>query len=258
MARIFKNLGIKMNSIPWALFCPNSKGSRTLGKLILHFNTPEMTERLCQMVPGAIVIDNGSAEHPYRGSNRCIRQENLGFTKGWNCAIKTLWEEFDVFWLMNSDIKISPASVKRVEWIVRAYPNILFFTPAYNCWMKHCQPREGLGLKETSVLEFTAPVINKKVFNKIGFFDELFAKGYGVDFDFCYRARKAGIRMYVDHKSSFYHWGHQTILKHEGIIQYKKEAEREMVSGLSHKYGPDHEALMLSACGVNGAGYSFD
>ena len=31
-----------------------------IAKLILHFNTPELTLRLCEMVPDAIVIDNGS------------------------------------------------------------------------------------------------------------------------------------------------------------------------------------------------------
>ena len=37
-----------------------------LAKLILHFNTPELTAKLCRMVPGAIVIDNGSTGKPYR------------------------------------------------------------------------------------------------------------------------------------------------------------------------------------------------
>ena len=31
-----------------------------IAKLILHYNTPELTLRLCQMVSDAIVIDNGS------------------------------------------------------------------------------------------------------------------------------------------------------------------------------------------------------
>jgi GT2 family glycosyltransferase len=218
-----------------------------LGKLILHFNTPEMTELLCQMVPGAIVIDNGSTLFPYAGGNRCIRQENLGFTKGWNQAIKSVWDEFDSFWLMNSDIEITPENVERVEILSGL---TWFFTPAYNCWMKHCQPQDQGGLEETFIMEFTAPVISKKVFEQIGFFDPLFAKGYGVEFDFCYRAKQAGIVMFVDHASRFYHLGQQTISQHEGILRYSSIANRELVTGLAYKYGPDYGALVFNGLNI--------
>lgn len=241
----WNNIGLKKQSVSGNMFRLHHGGRRTLGKLILHYNTPEMTERLCRMVPGAIVIDNGSTEYPYKGANRCIRQENLGFTEGWNHAIKTLWNEFDMFWLMNSDIVIDPESVKRVEWIVAAYPNVLFFTSAYNCWIKGSQPKENTGLAETSLIEFTAPVISKDVFEKIGFLDNLFPKGYGVDFDYCFRARQAGIQMYVDHYSCFYHLEHQTIEKYEGFMQYSKNASQEMEAGLSLKYGSDYRTLIF-------------
>ncbi len=240
-----RNMNIKMRSIPGMIFRLEHGRCRRLGKLILHFNTPELTEQLCRMVPDAIVIDNGSTEHPYCGKNRCIRQENFGFTEGWNRAVKTLWTEFDMFWLMNSDIVIDPESVKRVEWIAATSLDVLFFTPAYNCWMKHCTPIPNEGLIEVPLMEFTAPVISRKVFEIIGFFDKLFAKGYGVDFDFCYRARQKGLKMYVDHKSSFYHLGHQTIAKHEGILQYSQEANREMENGLVSKYGPEYKSLIF-------------
>ena len=239
------NMNIRMQSIPGIMFRLEHRRCRKLGKLILHFNTPEMTELLCRMVPDAIVIDNGSTKHPYCGKSRCIRQENLGFTEGWNRAINALWNEFDMFWLMNSDIIIDQESVKRVEWIAATRPDILFFTPAYNCWMKHCTPIPNEGLIEVPLMEFTAPVISRKVFEIIGFFDKLFAKGYGVDFDFCYRARQKGLKMYVDHKSSFYHLGHQTIAKHKGILQYSQEADREMENGLVSKYGPEYKSLIF-------------
>lgn len=240
-----RNMNIRMESVSGAMFRLEHGQCRRLGKLILHFNTPEMTEQLCRMVPDAIVIDNGSTVYPYTGTNRCIRQDNLGFTEGWNRAIKTLWNEFDMFWLMNSDIVIDPQSVKRVEWIAANQLEVLFFTPAYNCWIRHCNPLLGKELEEISLMEFTAPVISKKVFEAIGFFDEIFAKGYGVDFDFCYQARRKGLKMYVDHKSCFYHLGHQTIAKHGGILQYRLEANREMENGLVAKYGSEYKNLIF-------------
>lgn len=214
------------------------------GKLILHFNTPELTENLCRMVPGAIVIDNGSTRFPYKGKNRCIRQDNLGFTKGWNRAIETLWDEFDVFWLMNSDIQVSRSNLYRIETLA-ARPDLLFFTPSFNCWMKHCQPNRNKKIETTTILEFTAPIIRKEVFERIGLFDPIFAMGYGVEFDFCYRAKQAGIPMHVDHRSSFYHMGQQTISKHGGILDYSKHANYELKSGLLQKYGPNYESLVF-------------
>lgn len=222
-----------------------SKGNPKLAKLILHFNTPSLTNQLCKMVPGAIVIDNGSTRFPYNGTNRCIRQDNFGFTKGWNEAIKTLYDEFDAFWLMNSDIQISPVSIKRVEQIVSHHQEVKFFTPSYNCWMKHCQPGNGSGMAETGVIEFTAPIIRKEVFEQIGFFDELFSRGYGVEFDYCYKARKAGIKMYVDFNSKFYHLGQQTISKHEGLISYSAKANFELTHGLITRYGENYMGIVF-------------
>ena len=218
--------------------------------MILHYNTPELTNALCKMVPDAIIIDNGSAKFPYKGRNRCIRQGDFGFTKGWNEAVKALYPEFDAFWLMNSDIVIDSKSIRRVEEIVETRPDILFFTPAYNCWMKHCQPGVGNGLTEIDVMEFTAPIIRKGVFDRIGFFDELFTRGYGVEFDFCYKARKAGIGMYVDYASKFYHIGQQTISKHEGLLTYSAKANFELTHGLMTRYGQEYFDLIFGGLSI--------
>lgn len=211
-----------------------------LAKMILHYNMPELTEALCRMVPDAIVIDNGSSKYPYKGRNKVIRQGDFGFTKGWNEAIKRLFDSSDAFWLMNSDIRITEKSIRRVESVLETRPDIRFFTPAYNCWMKHCQQIQGAGLVECDVLEFTAPVIRKDVFIDLGFFDELFARGYGVEFDFCYKARQAGIKMWVDHESEFYHLGQQTISKHEGLLAYSAKANFELTHGLMNRYGTEY------------------
>jgi GT2 family glycosyltransferase len=221
-----------------------------LGKLILHYNTPELTMALCQMVPGAIVIDNGSSRR-YTGNHRCIRFEtNYGFTKGWNEAIKSLYDEFDGFWLMNSDITVTRQSVRRVEEVCKNNPEVMMFTPTYNCWMQHCKPQGKKNLEETKVLEFTAPIIRKEVFEKIGFFNEVFVRGYGVEFDFCYRMRQKGLKIFVDHGSSFNHIGHQTIKNSGGLISYSREANFELTKGLSSIYGHSWKSIVLKDCNI--------
>lgn len=220
-----------------------------LASLILHYNTPQLTANLCRMVPGAIVIDNGSTQKPLKTGNRVITlPQNYGFTKGWNEGIKAVWNEFDAFWLMNSDIEVNPASVARVEQLVGK--GIDIFTPVYNCWMKHAQQHRTGNLRETSIIEFTAPIISKKVFQTIGMFDEIFSMGYGVEFDFCYRARKAGFKIWVDDASSFHHIGHQTISKTGGLISYSKKANFELTHGLLKKYGWDWMGIVLKGVDI--------
>lgn len=217
-----------------------------IAKLILHYNTPRLTADLCRMVPDAIIIDNGSTQKPLATGNQVMElNQNYGFTIGWNIAVKSLMNDgYDAFWLMNSDITITPASIKRIEEVMDN-PDVDIITPVYNCWMKHCQQMNTKGIRETNIMEFTAPIIKRKVFEKIGFFDELFALGYGVEFDFCYRARQAGFKLWVDDGSSFHHIGHQTIKANEGLIQYSKKANFELTHGLLQKYGWDWMGIVL-------------
>jgi GT2 family glycosyltransferase len=216
-----------------------------IAKLILHYNTPKLTADLCRMVPDAIIIDNGSDKQPLATGNMVISlAKNYGFTIGWNLAIKMLWNDYDAFWLMNSDITITPESVNRVCKLIEN-EDIDILTPVYNCWMKHCQQQITKGLRSTNIIEFTAPVIKKSVFEKIGLFDERFAMGYGVEFDFCYRARQKDLKIWVDDGSSFHHIGHQTIKANDGIIAYSKKANFELTHGLLNKYGWDWMGIVL-------------
>lgn len=222
-----------------------------LAKLILHYNTPELTAKLCEMVPDAIVIDNGST-NTFSGANRVIRlPENYGFTKGWNEGIKRVYDEFDAFWLMNSDIKVSKQSIERVESLINE-KGIDIFTPSYNCWIKNAQNKGTNGVREVKVIEFTAPIIHKRVFEKIGFLDNRFVRGYGVEFDYCYRARKAGFKIWVDDASQFYHIGQQTIsTQTDGIIPYSQAANLELTRGLIAIYGEKWRDIILAGVDMN-------
>lgn len=217
-----------------------------IGILILYFNTPGLVDNLCKEIPEAIVIDNGSSEDKkYTGKNRCIRFNHpYGFTKGWNEAVKALWNEFDAFWLMNSDIVITR---KDVDNTIKTLQNndIDILSPSYNCWIKDCQNLKSGTIREVKVIEFTAPIIKKKVFEKIGMMDEIFIRGYGVEFDYCYRARNHGFRIWVDDTNSFRHIGQGTINKHEGIINYSEKANFECNHGMLNKYGSNWRDIVF-------------
>jgi GT2 family glycosyltransferase len=228
-----------------------------IAKLILNFNTPELTHKLAMSVPGAIVIDNGSTipitvtKVPYSG----IRfADNLGFTRNWNRAIQYIMDQwpgkFDAFWLMNSDIVIDQDSIARIESLAES-SNYHMLSASYNCWIEQCQNHHSPGVREVRCIELTAPVILSSVFESFDFFDERFILGYGVDLDFCYRMQKAGLKMYVDDLSEFHHIGHQTIYATDQVQLYKSKAMDELRSGMSEKYGPEWRNEILPALGIN-------
>ena len=229
-----------------------------IAKLILHYNTPEVTSRLCAMVPDSIVIDNGS-DIPFSSvmpEHTVYRfEDNLGFTRNWNRALRHLMHMdhtwYDAYWLMNSDIEIAPASIRRIEQLMDecVYDMI---TPAYNCWMPSCRNNGSPGVREVTCIEFTAPVISRWVFDRIGFFNETFERGYGVEFDWALRMRAAGLKLCCDDGSVFHHLGQQTINTVGTLVEYEEKAKEELNDGMIKLYGYNwrlmlKEELQISA-----------
>jgi GT2 family glycosyltransferase len=241
--------------------------------LILHYNTPEVTTPLAESIPEAIIIDNGSDNDKRLKVKNIIIQldKNYGFSKGWNEGIKVMIPtlkttnsklptsadiisaaliqilrkdniEPEYYWLLNSDIEIERKDIEAVKKFASTN-KFDIFTPTYNCWAKECQPGYLKKPTELGVIELAAPVISAKVFNRIGLFDETFSKGYGVEYDFCYRARKAGLKVGVFTGASFYHIGSQTIQK-LGFKDYVTQAKQEQGRGERNKYGVNHFEIL--------------
>ena len=227
-----------------------------IAKLILHYNTPEITIRLCQMVPDAIVIDNGSdIDLATLGvKNTIVRfPSNLGFTPNWNRAVKFIMQNDEgtntAFWLMNSDIEISRESINRIEYLMELHPYAMI-TPSYNCWMKDCKNNGSPGIRQVRCIEFTAPVIRRSVFEQIGYFDETFSLGYGVEFDWALRMQDKGLKQYCDDGSVFYHHGQQTINTTGTLQEYEAKAVYELNRGMEKFYGNDWRDMIKFKLGV--------
>jgi GT2 family glycosyltransferase len=101
------------------------------------------------------------------------------------------------------------------------------------------------------MIEFTAPIIKKRVFEKIGLLDGDFKRGYGVEFDFCYRAKQEGFRLWVDDSNHFIHKGQCTINKHEGIIAYSSKANIELNHVMLNKYGYNWRNIMFEDMNID-------
>ena len=218
-----------------------------LAKMILHYATDAYTRSLLRQVPDAIVVDNGSPR-PFQGAR--IRQPDLGFTRGWNTAIRSIYGEFDAFLLMNNDIDITQETIRRLVTILEKYPRIGIISAAYNSyhklmrppkkrWLFPDAPSPANGIRYVPFVELTAPIIRKTLFDAIGLFDERFVKGYRVDYDFAYRTWSAGFSAAVFEGATFHHHEHRSIKSRTTYFRYRRTAVKEMRRELKKKYGKD-------------------
>lgn len=77
---------------------------------------------------------------------------------------------------------------------------------------------------ERDKLAFYCALFERKLVARIGLLDEVFQNG-GEDFDFCYRAKKAGWRFFSVHKSFVFHFGGKTrkVSENENYELHHKE-----------------------------------
>lgn len=197
--------------------------------LILHFNTKEHTENLCRELPEAVVIANCEIYDlnvKYRIIELC---RNNGFTEGWNIGVKLAMERTDAthFWLCNSDIiPYKDCFQKLSEFIETSELGII--TANYNCWNEEVRHIDSAGTRPIKFIEFTAPVISRKTFEQIGYLDSAnFPNGYGVEYDFCHRAAKAGIKAGIYDHAEFYHIRKQSINQLPDQEEYERNGLRQ-------------------------------
>jgi len=90
------------------------------------------------------------------------------------------------------------------------------------------------------MIDIIAPVIRLDLWKKLGGFDENFSRGWGMDWDFCYRMYKAGYVGMVDHRVQMrhllggtYRTGNAPETDEARTMKAEDEAEKYM----TNKYG---------------------
>ena len=173
-----------------------------------------------------IVVDNASTD----GSDLQIKKkypqvsliknaENLGFAKAVNQAVKKAKGE--LIFVGNDDLLFEKNSLKILSTYLVKNKNIgicggkIYYKNKpkkvasagfqMNKWTGNIYISENPGqLKEPDWVQGCAMLIQKKVFKKIGYFDEHFTHFFE-DFDFCLRARKAGFKVVYFPSAKFFH-----------------------------------------------------
>lgn len=204
-----------------------------VAKLILHYQRNDLTDQVLRTFPDAIVVDNGSADPFEKAGIRLAT--NLGYTRGFVAALKQVLDDYDAVALLNNDIVAEPTTFDALSRSLELNPRLGIIAASCNSPHSQMPKQPGMGLRLVPFVEFVAPLIRTEVFHRIGMLDERFSLGWGVEVDFCWRARGAGYFVAVSDAVSIRHLQHQTIESTTGYPAYKARAEREMLVGFERQ-----------------------
>jgi len=195
--------------------------------IIIKWNTRDILYKCLkslekEKVDEIIVVDNASSD----GSVEMLRKHfknviliinpiNYGYAKAANIGIKNSMG--DLILLLNSDIFIEKGTIKRIKLFMsnnpnveiaspllyspegeqiktlRPIPNLIFMLLEYS-FISHIFPFAKAILPK--YIQGAALVIRRDIVEKIGLFDERFFF-YSEDADFCFRARRHGLKMKI-------------------------------------------------------------
>lgn len=219
------------------------------------------------------VIDNVSsdgsfeeAKKKYPNFNYIKNEENLGFGKGYNVFLKNLKTEYVL--LLNPDSELKSGTLKYMVEYMNANPNV----GAASCkvikqdgtldWASHRGFPTPLAsflyffFKNDSLYhltnrDFTKPhevdsivgaffLTRKSVLEKVGVFDPEYFM-YGEDLDFCFRIKKAGLKvMYVPEVEVLHYKGISS-----GIKKHSQEASKADEASKNRAFNAFYEAMVI-------------
>ena len=213
--------------------------------IVLNYNTAAMTDALAQYLNEDLhypakrvyVIDNGSETRPSSATHSL--NQNLGFTRGMYEGYRLAAQDadFDAYWFLNSDVGFEYGNNVLLD-----LSEVLFASEAFaQISPQHNSPHKFMELarleaQSVAYLEPTATLIKGSTIEALGFWDLEMTLGWGVDYDYGYRIRQAGLLNILTNRARITHKEHQSITN---LSDYRDRAWAEMNSVLTRKYGGD-------------------
>jgi GT2 family glycosyltransferase len=163
------------------------------------------------------------------------------FTESFNQAIqKNLHNDYDYVMICNNDISLAARDVEMLEVALNGREGI--FSPVVNSPHSGVMSRKGNDLiRQVPWVEFVCPIIHRDVIEVIGLLDKGMPRGWGVELDYCYRAKKAGFGTYLVQDIQIQHYGHKSQVDHG---EYSYYANIEMNDRLREKYGNNWQEVL--------------
>jgi N-acetylglucosaminyl-diphospho-decaprenol L-rhamnosyltransferase len=191
------------------------------------------------MTPGIIVVDNGSSDGTaeYLAESQALtvvrNSRNRGCAAAWNQGVRACTAEWIV--VLNNDVVVTPGWLEGLLDAAES-EGLDIVTPAI---------REGLlnydldsyarqfvanasGAMRHGVADGVCFMVRRRVFERIGLFDENFRVGVFEDTDFFERAREAGFKLGMTGRSFIHHFGSvtQKCIRHAKLYGPYEEENR--------------------------------
>lgn len=220
---------------------PRSAAHRTeklVSIVILGFNQVEYTKKCIESIRRhtrqkyeLILVDNGSKDgteeffRSIQGAKVIRNAENLGVSKGWNQGMRLAAGEYIL--ILNNDIIVGPDWLENMVRLAESDPSIGLVGPRSNyiagpqivpdvpyrqeseiqAFIRQWQEEHSLSAAEFGFIKGFCHLIPRRVFAKVGFYDERFGKGNFEDDDYCLRVRYHGFRALFSDDVFIHHYG---------------------------------------------------
>jgi len=185
-----------------------------------------------------IVIDDGSKREPISKAlpklfpqvKLLTNDTNLGFAKTVNKGIKASTGTHIL--LLNNDIRLHNPNFLQIMLDNMKKRNLDLTAPkggrmCEKTW--EYQPGEATKTTDSfTFLPFWCCLIKREVFDRIGFIDESYGKGFWEDVTFCLTAKKAGFKMGITEGTGVEHLYHRTF-RAEGYDLAKEYEEKRKI-----------------------------
>ena len=206
--------------------------------VILGFNQVEYTRKCIDSIRRhtrqkyeLILVDNGSKDgteeyfRSIQGAKVIRNPENLGVSKGWNQGMRQAAGEYIL--ILNNDIIVGPDWLENMVRLAESDPSIGLVGPRSNyiagpqivpdvpykqeseiqAFILKWQQEHDLSAAEFGFIKGFCHLIPRRVFAKVGFYDERFGKGNFEDDDYCLRVRYNGFRALFADDVFIHHYG---------------------------------------------------
>jgi hypothetical protein len=205
--------------------------------IILHHNSSkEYTERLKnELCVGRCRIYDSS-----RNKTHFTQSFNNAIKDVINLADKRMIPPFDYVMICNNDIDLNRYQVPALEKSIKGKVGI--FSPVVNSPHTAVMSKKGDKVfRQVPWVEFVCPIIHRDVIEAIGLLDTGMPRGWGIELDYCYRAKQAGFSTYLVQDVSVHHYGHKS---QDNQDEYRHYANIEMNDRLREKYGDKWQEVL--------------
>jgi GT2 family glycosyltransferase len=163
------------------------------------------------------------------------------FTDSFNLALEAFMQsKFSHVMICNNDIDLDYNRLIQLDDLVKGRKGI--FSPVVNSPHNAVMSKTGDDqMRQVPWVEFVCPIIHRDVIEVIGLLDNKMPRGWGVELDYCYRAKQAGFNTYLIQDVSVHHYGHKSQVDHG---EYSHYANIEMNDRLKEKYGDNWQEVL--------------